>query len=210
MRNVFVTLILAASLAVPGCTGGNGSGSSGKTSPTTTDGSGKPKDDSTHVITGDLTLHGTTKSISFPAKVTGTEDALTLNGTFTIDRTDFGINFNPAQVNKEVMIKVSVKVGRKGADAGAITPENTKIDFIGSKKEGMHDGGFKAFSGSIKPMDTDVTKSTITVEIDTDSIWTDDDEKTKKLTTHLKGPDFFDVKKHPKASFVSKEIKAAK
>src|SRR5207249_47030 len=44
---------------------------------------------------------------------------------------------------------------------------------------------------------------TITVEIQTPSIYTD----TGKLTDHLKTPDFFDVRTYPKATFVSTGIK---
>jgi polyisoprenoid-binding protein YceI len=102
--------------------------------------------------------------------------------------------------------------GKAGGGAGAITPENTKITFVGSARDPdhKHDGGFKKVSGSVKPAGDDITKSTINVEIDIDSIWTDDDEKTKNLTKHLKSPDFFDAKQYPKATFVSKEIKAEK
>jgi polyisoprenoid-binding protein YceI len=91
---------------------------------------------------------------------------------------------------------------------GAINPENTKITFVGTKENGekKHDGGFKAFSGTLTPIPGDVTASTISVEIDTDSLYSDN----PKLTGHLKSPDFFEVKKHPKASFVSTAIKAEK
>jgi polyisoprenoid-binding protein YceI len=92
------------------------------------------------------------------------------------------------------------------AGAGAITPENTTITWIGTKPNGKHEGGFKSFSGSIKPITDKFDDSTITVDIDTDSLFSDD----PKLTTHLKTPDFFDVKKFPKASFVSKGISALK
>ncbi len=88
--------------------------------------------------------------------------------------------------------------------AGSLTPENTTIAFVGTKKDGKHDGGFKKFSGSLKPVDGDITKATLTVEIDTTSLFADD----PKLTAHLKSPDFFDIKKYPDAKFVSKEIKA--
>jgi len=90
---------------------------------------------------------------------------------------------------------------------GAITPNNTKIEFIGTKPDGKHNGGFKSFSGSIQPPDADITKTTITVQIDTDSLYTDTDPK---LGNHLRSPDFFEVKKYPEAKFVSKEIKAEK
>ncbi|HEX5269351.1 MAG TPA: YceI family protein [Gemmataceae bacterium] len=95
--------------------------------------------------------------------------------------------------------------------AGAITPENSKIEFVGTKNDGKgankHDGGFKKFSGSVMPIDGDITKATINVEIDVASMWTNADPK---LGTHLQSPDFFDVKQFPTAKFVSKEIKAEK
>jgi polyisoprenoid-binding protein YceI len=92
------------------------------------------------------------------------------------------------------------------AGPGIITPENTTITFIGSKPGQMHHGGFKSFSGSVKPPAGDVTAATLTVEIDTESLYADD----PKLTNHLKSPDFFDVKKYPRATFVSTAIKAEK
>jgi polyisoprenoid-binding protein YceI len=42
-------------------------------------------------ITGDLTLHGVSKSISFPAKITAGGDELTVMAEFAINRKDFGI-----------------------------------------------------------------------------------------------------------------------
>jgi polyisoprenoid-binding protein YceI len=101
--------------------------------------------------------------------------------------------------------------GKASSAGGAITSENTKIDFLGvaPTPPHQHDGGFKKFSGSVKPTD-DITKATIHLEIQTDSIWTDDDNKTKNLTPHLKSPDFFDAAKYPTITFDSKEIKAEK
>jgi polyisoprenoid-binding protein YceI len=87
------------------------------------------------------------------------------------------------------------------AGAVAINPDNTKIEFVGTKPEGKHDGGFKSFTGDIELNDKGVSK--INVNIDTESLWADN----PKLTGHLKSVDFFDVKTHPKASFVSTEIK---
>ena len=42
----------------------------------------------------------------------------------------------------------------------------------------------------------------MTADIDMASTWSDNEG----LTGHLKSPDFFDVAKHPKATFVSTEI----
>jgi polyisoprenoid-binding protein YceI len=88
------------------------------------------------------------------------------------------------------------------AGPGSLTPANTKIEWVGTKKEGKHDGGFKLFSGSVTPVAGDFSAATIKLEIDTDSLYSD----TPKLTNHLKQADFFDVKKYPKASFTSTSI----
>jgi len=92
-----------------------------------------------------------------------------------------------------------------------LTSANTKIAFIGTKPDGKHDGSFKSVDGSIKmlmmspgksPPDDAAMISNINVEIATDSLEADD----PKLTTHLKSPDFFDVKEFPKATFKSTKI----
>lgn len=89
-----------------------------------------------------------------------------------------------------------------GAETLAITPENSKIEFVGSKVTGSHNGGFKQFSGTIELAKEGVEKSRVTIDIDTNSIFTD----TDRLTAHLKTPDFFDVAKYPKANFTSTKI----
>ncbi|MGI9054919.1 MAG: YceI family protein [Pyrinomonadaceae bacterium] len=83
-----------------------------------------------------------------------------------------------------------------------ITPENSKIEFTGSKVTGKHDGGFKQFSGTIDLAGNKPEDSKVSVEIDMNSLFTDAED----LTKHLKTADFFDVEKYPKASFVSTKI----
>jgi polyisoprenoid-binding protein YceI len=58
-------------------------------------------------ITGDLTLLGVKKSITFPATVSIKED-LSLKAEFTIDRTEFGMDYGLANVKKEVEMTVTV------------------------------------------------------------------------------------------------------
>jgi len=52
-----------------------------------------------HTVTGNLTLHGVTKSITFPATINVTPDAATVESTFSINRKDFGINYAGAADN---------------------------------------------------------------------------------------------------------------
>ena len=83
-----------------------------------------------------------------------------------------------------------------------ITPDNSKIEFIGAKVTGQHHGQFKKFSGTIDFAGA-AEKSRVAINIDSTSIETD----TPDLTKHLKTADFFDVAKYPEAKFESTEIK---
>ena len=84
-----------------------------------------------------------------------------------------------------------------------IAPPSSKVEFIGSKVTGSHNGAFEKFSGAIDYAGTP-EKSRVNVTMETNSLTTDD----AKLTTHLKTADFFDVAKFPQATFASTEIKA--
>lgn len=95
------------------------------------------------------------------------------------------------------------KVAAKGT-ALPLTAENSKVEFTGSKVTGKHDGGFKAFTGTIDLVNAKPEESGVTVDIDVNSIYSDDE----KLTGHLKSADFFDVEKFPKANFTSTKIVA--
>jgi polyisoprenoid-binding protein YceI len=84
----------------------------------------------------------------------------------------------------------------------AITPENSKVLFTGSKVTGSHDGGFTKFTGTINLANSKAEESSVLVDIETASVFTNEE----KLTGHLKTADFFDVEKFPKASFASTRI----
>jgi polyisoprenoid-binding protein YceI len=101
---------------------------------------------------------------------------------------------------------VTGEAGSSSAPAASekysITPENSKIEFVGAKVTGQHNGSFKKFSGAIE-WAGQPEKSRVSITIDADSIETD----TPDLTKHLKTADFFDVAKFPQATFQSTEIK---
>jgi len=92
----------------------------------------------------------------------------------------------------------------KGGKALPITPENSKIEFTGSKVTGSHDGGFKSFKGTIDLVNNKPEESSVSVNIEMNSVFTNADG----LTKHLQTPDFFDVEKYPKATFASTKIVA--
>jgi len=80
--------------------------------------------------------------------------------------------------------------------------DKSKVDFTGKKPDGKHIGGFKDVSAVAKVDLESPEKGSLTIEIKTDSLWSDDE----KLTGHLKNPDFFDVKKYPMIKFESTKI----
>ena len=86
------------------------------------------------------------------------------------------------------------------AKAYAITADNSKVEFTGSKVTGKHDGGFKQIQGEVHASGNTVAHAKVT--IDTTSLYSDND----RLTGHLKGADFFDVQKFPTAVFETTSI----
>jgi polyisoprenoid-binding protein YceI len=94
-------------------------------------------------------------------------------------------------------------LGLRAADH-KLSGENTTIKFVGSKKDGKHEGTFTKLEGTLSLDAADMAKSKLEVAIEINSMTTD----AEKLTAHLKSPDFFDAKRHPQAKFVSTSIKA--
>jgi len=89
-----------------------------------------------------------------------------------------------------------------GGETLTINPENSKVEFVAAKVTRSHNGSFKQFSGTIDLLNSDPVQSVVSISIDAASVVTDEDQ----LTGHLKTPDFFDVAKYPKATFVSTKI----
>jgi len=82
-----------------------------------------------------------------------------------------------------------------------LTESNTKVEFTGTKPGGgAHSGGFKRVGGVI--ILADGFEPRIDVDIDCESLHSDN----FLLTWHLKGNDFFAIKKHPRARFTSTSV----
>lgn len=95
----------------------------------------------------------------------------------------------------------TASIAAKG-EAVQLSPVNSKIEFTGSKVTGKHDGGFKQFTGIIDLVNSKAEESTVSVDIEMASVYSDADG----LTDHLKTGDFFEVAKYPKSTFVSTKI----
>ncbi|MFQ5526969.1 MAG: YceI family protein [Thermoanaerobaculia bacterium] len=114
---------------------------------------------------------------------------------------------DPAADAPQAVVEASAPpVEEASADPGApfaIGSEST-IGFVGSKVTGSHNGGFGSFGGTIWLADGGPENSRLEVEIDTTSLWADNE----RLTGHLKSADFFDVENYPVAIFESSSIEA--
>lgn len=115
-------------------------------------------------------------------------------------------NNDPGQGKSKAVVAEPAALSAPAANATryVFTQDGSKVEFVGAKITGKHDGSFGQLRGEILASGGDATKSSVTVEIDTASLTTD----APKLTGHLKSADFFDVEKFPKARFVSTSIRA--
>ncbi len=70
-----------------------------------------------HTVTGDLTLHGVTKQVRFPATIDATEGEVSANAEFSINRHDFGITYPgmPDDLIRDlVVVKLKLSLPRQG------------------------------------------------------------------------------------------------
>lgn len=73
---------------------------------------GIDKTDDGYTVTGDLTLHGVTQNISFPAQITVDREKLVAEAEFTINRMDFGIEYQGMAddlIKEKVVIRLDVE-----------------------------------------------------------------------------------------------------
>jgi len=69
-----------------------------------------------HTVTGNLTMHGVTKSVSFLATITATSDAVNVDANFSINRRDFNINYaGPANnlVRDDVVLTLKINATKE-------------------------------------------------------------------------------------------------
>jgi polyisoprenoid-binding protein YceI len=69
--------------------------------------------EATHTIAGDLTMLDQTHPIEVPATIEVSPDKVHLKSNFTIDRTQWGMDYRPEQVHKDVQISVTIDAARQ-------------------------------------------------------------------------------------------------
>ena len=97
---------------------------------------------------------------------------------------------------------MSVWILAFAANSPTLVAEKSKIEFVGSKPSGSHKGGFKTFTVDGNIDWDNLSKSSLKLDIDAASLWSDDGG----LTSHLKNRDFFNVGNFPKIQFDATKI----
>lgn len=113
---------------------------------------------------------------------------------------------DPAANKPKAEVSNAAPESAKAANAETlpITAENSKVEFVAAKVTRSHNGSFRQFSGTIDLANNSPEQSRVNIDVQTNSVVTDDDG----LTKHLQTPDFFDVAKYPRATFTSTKIEA--
>ena len=71
-------------------------------------------------VTGDLTMHGVTKRVTFPITNAGTQPGMRpgsvvagfVDGALTLNRQDFGVSYGKGLVGDDVAIELNVEAGK--------------------------------------------------------------------------------------------------
>jgi polyisoprenoid-binding protein YceI len=73
------------------------------------------RDGAAYVVTGNLELHGVTKSVTFPATIDVTPSAVAVKAEFGVNRKDFGIVYPGAAddlIKDNVLLQISLTAPR--------------------------------------------------------------------------------------------------
>ena len=67
----------------------------------------------THRVTGEFTIHGVVRTVSFPARLVVGPDAISFDATFPIGQTAFGMAAGAEKANDDVPVTVAVNASRQ-------------------------------------------------------------------------------------------------
>ena len=114
--------------------------------------------------------------------------------------------FNRAVLSSSLILALSVPAGAFAA-TWSIDGAHTDASFsVRHMMVSNVKGRFDKVEGTVEIDDKDITKSKVSVTIDTKSVYTDNEKRDE----HLRGPDFFDVEKFPTITFESTKVAKSK
>ena len=104
---------------------------------------------------------------------------------------------------------VSVSYAQSGNTAKKVNVNlpSSKINWIGKKPAGEHNGYVKLSSGTIEIANNEVTGGSFVIELKSIvNLDVENRDMNERLVNHLKSADFFDVEKYPQARFVITKV----
>jgi polyisoprenoid-binding protein YceI len=111
--------------------------------------------------------------------------------------------------DKEVKVSDKQNADNKSGKPLTVSVTDSKINWLGKKVTGQHNGTIKVSGGEVLVDNGKVTGGK--VEIDMKTIANEDlkdEESNKKLVGHLSSPDFFDVAKFPNSKIEITKVEA--
>ena len=92
-----------------------------------------------------------------------------------------------------------------------IDTEKTKVEWVGKKVTGQHNGEVKVKNGNLIFKGAELTGGEIVVDMNSMTVTdlANDKSTAEKFLGHMKSPDFFDTQKYPESRFVIKSTKKA-
>jgi polyisoprenoid-binding protein YceI len=99
------------------------------------------------------------------------------------------------------------EVSSTTGEAFKVDPSGSKIEWIGTKVTGYHEGEIGIKSGELTVAGGEVTGGNFALDMTTIKVNDKDTTSGKKLQGHLHSADFFDVATHPEGSFVITSVK---
>jgi polyisoprenoid-binding protein YceI len=98
-------------------------------------------------------------------------------------------------------------VASTGGDAYKVDPSASKIEWIGTKVTGLHQGEIGIKSGQLDVKDGNISGGNFVMDMTSIKVVGTDTASDNKLQGHLLSPDFFDVTKYPEATFAVTSVK---
>ena len=114
---------------------------------------------------------------------------------------------SPAGEKAKLAEADTIIANTEGADRYEVDASQSKIEWIGYKPTGQHNGTLNIKSGALYLVDDTPVGGEFVIDMNSLKVLDlEDPEWNGKLTGHLRSPDFFDVDNNPEANFVVTRI----
>ncbi|MGV3638501.1 MAG: YceI family protein [Flavobacteriales bacterium] len=108
-----------------------------------------------------------------------------------------------------LLLAAALTFGAQAQSSKPILPAESKLLWTASKVTGDHTGRVLVKGGSVTVKDGALVAAEVVIDMMGITCIDIENEGTNaKFVGHLKGPDFFDVEKHPTATFTSTKVEA--